>query len=147
MRNADRITGALTIIFGAWVAYLSNSMVLARGGVPGPGMLPLVCGLLLVLFGLILVIRPAESGETVSWPALNDGLRVAGSMAALAIFTLVVPYLGFPLTTFLILAILIWWWGDYRTWQAAIWGAGIALGMTIVFQTLLGAPLPAGFWG
>lgn len=147
MRNADRVTGVLTILFGAWVAYLSNTMVLERKGVPGPGMLPLVCGLLLILFGIVLLLRPAEAGIPVDWPEQKDGLRVVGSMVALAIFTVVVPYLGFPLTTFLILGILIWWWGDYRIWQAALWGAGIAIGMTVVFQTLLGAPLPTGIWG
>lgn len=147
MRNTDRVTGVLTILFGAWVAYLSNNMVLERRGVPGPGMLPLVCGLLLVLFGLILVARPAEAGIPVNWPAREDGIRVVGSMVALALFTIAVPYLGFTLTTFLILALLIWWWGTYHIWQAAVIGAVLAVGMMVVFQVLLGAPLPLGFWG
>lgn len=146
MQRADRITGIITLLLGAWVALLSTDMQLLSDGVPGPGLLPLICGVVFVVLGLALLLKPTEAGTPVPWPKAQDGGRVLGAVASMVIFTSLVPVLGFPVAAALFLAAMIWWWADYSPWLAVLLGVVLALTMMLVFQVLLNAPLPEGLW-
>lgn len=146
MRAADRITGAVTLLTGVWVAALAAGMRLLAGGVPGPGLLPLLCGVLLAGFGVALLLKPADAGTPIAWPQPRDGGRVAGALAALAVFTGLVPVVGFPVAAAVFLTGMIWWWARSDLWRAALAGVTLAVAMTLVFQVWLNAPLPEGIW-
>ncbi len=147
MTTTDRATGVVTLVLGVWVVSLATRMVLLAKGVPGPGLLPLITGLLLTAFGAMLLIHPGSHNASSSWPSRNDGGRVAGTVIALVLFTAAVPFLGFPIATALFLTGMTWWWGDYKWWVAVLVGVLFTLAMVLVFQVLLHAPLPRAAWG
>lgn len=147
MSSTDRATGAITLLLGAGVVFLSAGMPLLTRGVPGPGLLPMIIGLALAAFGAMLLVRPGDYAPTSGWPPREDGMRVAMTVGALVAYTAAVPILGFPIATTLFLAGLIWWWGTYRWWLAMIIGVISSLAMVVIFQILLRAPLPSGIWG
>lgn len=147
MSGTDRATGAVTLALGAFVAILAASMPLLRRGVPGPGLLPLITGLALVVFGGILLLHPGNDTPFSLWPARKDGLRVVATVAILMAYTAAVPVVGFPTASALFLTCLVWWWGNYRWWISVAIGVLAALAMVLVFEVLLHAPLPEGIWG
>ncbi len=147
MTVTNRITGAITLCLGALVTVIAAGMPLLDDRVPGPGLLPLFAGLALVVFGILLLVRPSNDSSPAELPPRDAPWQVAGAVGGVLLFTAVVPLLGFPIATALFLTGLIWWWGKYRWWVAALGSVLISLVMMLVFQILLDAPLPKGVWG
>lgn len=147
MSTIDRATGTITLAFGAFVVVLAVGMPLLTAGVPGPGLLPLIIGLLLVMFGVLLLLQPGQESSASSSLDREAGRRITGTIGAAVLFTAAVPIIGFPIATMIFLTVLIWWWGQYRWWIAGLISLLTSLSLMLVFQSLLHAPLPKGIWG
>jgi len=114
-----------------------------RSGIPGPGFLPFVAGLILVVLSLTLLISGIlrkRSGRTLDELLLPDRQalkRILQTLAALCFYALAVERLGFALTTFffMVLALKL----EPRRWTFII---PVAMGATIFFFALLAAALP-----
>jgi hypothetical protein len=65
---------------------------------------------------------------------------------AVCVYAAAVPTSGFFLATALLTAVLSAWWGGYRWWVGALVGGLSAAAMFLVFDVLLGVPLPRGPW-
>jgi putative tricarboxylic transport membrane protein len=146
VRNANRICGAVALAVAAVVGWEARNLVILTAGVPGPGLLPKLAALGTALCGLgLLLSRPGES-RRLEWPAGDVGRKIVGSIAALCVYVGLVPATGFLLATALFTAGLTGWWGGYRWWVAVLIGVGAAVAMFVLFDLLLGAPLPRGLW-
>lgn len=145
MRNADRITAALLLVF---------SLAFAAGGLkyytwwglegPGSGFLPFWLGLGLAGLAAVMLFRSLkEKHPGEDWSPRGEGLRriltVLGVTVALVALLKV---LGMVLGTFLFLAVLIRYLGGHRWWVTLAVAAATAGFNWLVFAHWLRVPFP-----
>src|SRR5512136_3055968 len=125
---------------------------LRRSGIPGPGFLPFVTGLLLVALSLILLfsrlVSKRDGGELAGaqMPRGEALKRILQALGALCLYVLILEPLGFAMTTFLFMIVILRL--EPRRWTFLI---PAALGATafffFLFKVLLRVPLPPGMLG
>ena len=113
---------------------------------PGPGVFPLLVGLVLLLgclgTGMEALLR--RTTEKVLWPKGPDRLRMLSILAAVIGYVLLLPYLGYPLNATLLSLTILQVMG-LRKWPVkAGLALGIGLGSYILGRYLLGIPMPTG---
>jgi hypothetical protein len=147
VRNADRITAALLLVF---------SLAFAAGGLkyytwwglegPGSGFLPFWLGLGLALLAAAMLVRSLkEKHPGEDWIPRGQGLRrilvVLGVSVALVALLKV---LGMILGTFLFLTVLVRYLGGHR-WTVTLAVAAATAGFNwLVFAHWLRVPFPEG---
>ena len=106
MKNRDLISSLFWAAFGAVFAIGGLQLGLVRQGIPGPGSLPFIVGLILIGLAVILLIQAGAHKSIVSERIFAErqtlkkfGLAVAGLIG----YGLVLKTLGFTLVTFLFL--------------------------------------------
>jgi putative tricarboxylic transport membrane protein len=123
-----------------------------RSGIPGPGFLPFVTGLILVALSVTLLIsrflnRGGRAGPKEE--PMPGGLalsRILKVLGALCLYVLILEPLGFILTTFLFMVLLLRL--EPRNWLFIVPGAiGATLFFFLLFKVLLRVPLPSGLLG
>jgi putative tricarboxylic transport membrane protein len=150
MKNNDQRSGLFWFAIGLAITAYSGKYGLGSLSSPGPGFLPFLSGL--AIAGLALVVffqqffkREREDVRDLwqkgHWPTV---LMVLGSMA---LYTLLLDFLGFLLDTFLLIAFLLRV-VEPMDWKKCLVGAlGTAGASYIIFQLWLKAQLPTGFLG
>lgn len=125
---------------------------LRRSGIPGPGFLPFVTGLILVAFSLILLIsrllKREEAAGSVREPMPSGEAlrRILKALGALCLYVLILEPLGFMLTTFLFMVLVLRL--EPRRWTFILPAAiGTTAFFFLLFKVLLRVPLPPGILG
>ena len=150
MKLSDAVFGLLLLALGAAVIAIVSSYPTIAAQRVGPALFPRLIAIGLVIGGLILIVRGWRARATVPWirfePWVHSPRHVAGALGVIGsvVFYIVAAnWLGFLLTSLIILSVL------FRLF-------GVALGRSIViaaiatfvihfaFYKLLRVPLP---WG
>lgn len=109
----------------------------------GARMFPIIIGVILGISALFPLLKPDPEPE---WPTR----RVAGQIGLVLLIMVAYAYtlvpLGFVLSTALAAALLSWRLGA-KPLVALPVGIGVAVGIYVVFNRLLGLSLAAGPWG
>ncbi|MGC9448000.1 tripartite tricarboxylate transporter TctB family protein [Cereibacter johrii] len=136
----DRIVALICILIGA--GYLAASFSITQGsfGDPlGPRIFPQILGALLILLSIVTLVQaPAAAGPATPGRAL---LAIAICGALVAGFILLMPLLGYPLTSFLLLAGFLVTLREPLL-RAILTAAGLTLLFHAVFAMLLGTYFP-----
>jgi len=142
----DRVSGSALILLGLFVMWERRVLPLGTHGQPGPGYLPLLLAILLVILGGLLVLqgRGATPLRTVVWSEAPHALAI---LACTAFATGLLERIGYRITMVLILGFLFGVMERLRPWQAAVLTLGFSLGTFWLFDSLLRVPLPRGGWG
>jgi hypothetical protein len=115
----------------------------AHGG-PGTRFLPVLLGVIVIVLGLVLALRPPAAEGALEPYAPGGAQRATWTLAAILAYVLAFGHLGFLLATTPFLAILLRAYGE-RRWPVVL---AVALGATGVtyalFAVWLGVPLPPG---
>ena len=123
-----------------------------RSGIPGPGFLPFVTGLILVALSLVLLLSrlltkrdtAVSSGEPM--PGGEALRRILQALGCLCFYALAVERLGFATTTFIFIVIVLRL--GPRSWTFIIPAAiGATAFFFFLFKVLLRVPLPPGILG
>ena len=139
-------------VLGAAGAYLVLALPYPRGvpARPGPGFFPLLVGVFLCGVALVFVARSLRGRLSAARPvpaAATAGAlwgRVGVTAAGLVGFGALLPWAGFPITTFLFVTALLKRLGGGRWSVAAVSGAVTAVLAYYFFAVLLDVPLPRG---
>ena len=150
MKLSDAVFGLLLLALGAAVIAVVSSYPTIAAQRVGPALFPRLIAIGLVIGGLILIMRGWRARATVPWirfePWVHSSRHVAGALGVVGsvlFYILAANWLGFLLTSLIILSVL------FRLF-------GVALGRSIViaaiatfvihfaFYKLLRVPLP---WG
>jgi hypothetical protein len=112
LRNVDIGLGLGLIPFALFAIVQSLALPLQqRGGVPGPGMAPLLLSIgLLILAALLLGSRlrgTADKFGEVSWPNRSELRRVVGVAVAVAVSIALLKPLGYIVSTVLLVGFLV----------------------------------------
>lgn len=152
----DRGTVLASAAFGALMLVAAVLVVVdavrlpETTGVVGPAAIPLPVGVLLGAVGAGLLVqarlRLAGAGRGPARPR-GAALRVLALVAALVAFALLLPLLGYVLTSAALFTAAAFLLGAPRDWRTAATGWALAATAFLVFDRLIGLTLPTGPWG
>jgi hypothetical protein len=142
---ADLIGGGLLIAFGVWFALHSveayNIGELRR---MGPGFFPTVLGILVAVFGLVLIVPALLRPAPLPVPALRPLLTiVAGGLA----FAMLIEPAGLVPATVALVCTVVLAETEVRVLRTVILAAALSAMAVGVFTEGLGIPVPAFRWG
>lgn len=154
MKKRDRVMAIFWILLGLMISIWSATFPFGKLKAPGPALLPLALGLILILLGGILffqaIIRKGGTSPEALSPFIPVGaafMRVAFTLGGLLLSIAFLEHLGFILTTFFLILFLMRAI-EPQKWKLAVFYALVsALGSFILFQVFLKTPLPRGFLG
>ncbi len=142
----DRLSGAFLALVGLFVVWERRVLPLGSAQHPGPGYVPLLLAVLLILFGVILIVRGkgAQPLASVAWPEAPHAIAI---LACCIFTTVMMERIGYRLTMLAALGFLFGVVERIKPWLAATLTASLALGSFWLFDSLLRVPLPRGGWG
>jgi putative tricarboxylic transport membrane protein len=137
----DRITGvllfALAVAFGLHARSFHTNFLTDP---LGPQAWPMMLGGILALFSIYLIVKPQHGA---AWPKRIVLLRQFVLVIALVGYALLLDPIGFLAATVLIVGFMALLLGA-RWWQAGITGLASSVALYLLFNSLLGLPLPTG---
>jgi putative tricarboxylic transport membrane protein len=143
---ADRIGGLITIIFGGVAISEAVRLYPTRESFyVGDHLMPGIVGAAMVLLGLIMVIRKGERFK-VQFPDKVIMRKMLLVMGALILYWILINYMGYIFSTFIISCLLFRLIGSYPYVKAAIFSAGVTVVIYFVFIYWLDMLFPAGFF-
>lgn len=154
MKNSDLISGIFWLFIGLLLSVCATRYPIGNMIRPGPGLLPLVLGIILIFFSLILVgktwgpfRRTQEVKEVPFYPKPGGWIKVVYTVSILFFSALLFEKIGYLLTVFLLIFFLMLG-AEFKSWKRILLVAFFtAAGVYVVFVLLLKQPLPRGFWG
>jgi putative tricarboxylic transport membrane protein len=139
--RTDRILGVALATLGAAAIWAAQSLeVLFLGDPVGPKPFPTAAGVVLLVSGVLVALRP---GAPVAWPTPARLGAIALAAAALASYALLMRPLGFVLATALAVSVSSAVFGA-RLWAAGLLGLAVGTALFLLFDRVLEIPLPHG---
>lgn len=152
MKRDEIIAGMVVFIFGGVTAALSLRMPIGTFRMPGTGMFPLILGILLMFLSCIFLLKLLYQQKKAT--ARRDSFSERGSPVQLILFfgTMVLAtaffnQLGYPLTSFLLLVVLLRTLGMKQWFLNILLSSLSAVASYFLFVQWLKIPLPKGWIG
>jgi len=145
-RTGRAVTGALGLIFSILYLVEGRNLELGRLGAPGPGIFPLIVGVIfaLVSAGVIADALLSKTPEKVTFPKGDDRKRLVIVYVSFAIYAALFKVVGFLFATVALVTIFTRIVGNVSWPKALICGLGLTCLMWVLFVLLLGVRLPTG---
>ncbi|MGA6979680.1 MAG: tripartite tricarboxylate transporter TctB family protein [Pseudolabrys sp.] len=143
----ERTLNVFWIVFGAASAAYAWSLGMVGPAGPESGLFPFIASIIVSGAGIVLLLRPATQVRALDFPRGAGLWRVVGVILGLIVMAAGMPYLGFSVTSFITMIILL------RTVDQSSWLGAIALAFAStvsvfwLFGQMLGMALPRGPWG
>lgn len=137
----DRVIGVVLALAGVGLAVEATTFDVSFMTDPvGPKALPFLVATMLVASGLVAVARPRPD---VPLPPADIAIRIGAAVVVFFIYAAALPWLGFFLsTTLVVTALSLLYRGPLLPSAAA--AAVLAGGLWLLFVRLLSLPLPVG---
>jgi putative tricarboxylic transport membrane protein len=135
---SDRLTGLALLALAVAYGILAGGYQAMIGDPLGPAVFPMA--LALAGLSVYLIVRPDPGPD---WPKRRALLKQVLTLVAFVAYAYLLEPLGFLVSTFVAVAVLGWLLGA-RLWQAGAAGVAIAAVLFVLFDAVLGLPLPAG---
>ena len=120
---------------------------IVAGAIVGDDTFPLIIGASLLLLGLYTIFVARWSTQPVQFPVSTARHKLVASVGALCAYCIVMPYLGYTVSTLVVSIGLYRVMGGYR-WPVALLIGGLTTGaLFLVFVVWLVEPLPTGWIG
>jgi putative tricarboxylic transport membrane protein len=152
----DRHAVLATAVFGAVLLLAAVLVIVDALRLPdtsaaiGPATVPMPIGALLGVTGAALLVRARarlRTATTSDSASRAGAIRVLGLVLALVVFALLLPVLGYVLTSAALFAAAALLLGAPRPVHAIAWGWALAAIVFLIFDRLIGLSLPTGPWG
>lgn len=140
---SERIFGVFLLLLSAAGIFVGWDLQAPVAYEPvGPRAFPLLVFLLLGLCAAALI---ASRPQPTKWAPPTVLLRIGALFVIILLYAYVFDKLGFVLSTALMcVPVAHFFGGSWR--QALIGGAGLGVGLSILFDRVLDVALPAGLW-
>jgi len=142
--NADRLSGSVLFLFALAVIWQASKFPFGTIRAPDSGFLPMSFAITLALMSALIVLRTWLPRTAVTeMPAWGGMGRVVATVMALVVYASAVDWLGYLLSTLLIMLLLLR--GIERTgWGMSLLIACISAVASYVLFRQLGVALPQG---
>lgn len=153
MNRDEVIGGAIIFLFGGVTLILSLGMPLGTFRMAGPGLFPLCLGIILMILATIFLINTKYRKKSTTEkpedmvPTPRSTRQMLLFLGATTIAVACFNTLGFPLTSFLLMVLLLRSLGIKRWPFLMIMSLATAVGSYILFVQILKIPLPKGLLG
>ncbi len=150
MKRADVTIALILTGLAAFILLEAGKLSFGSMRVPRTAFFPIILATLLLILSLILLGQALRGARTVRGPDRIEAegwYRIGATLVTLVGFALVLERLGFLLSTFLLMVLLL------RAIEPQAWPKVIAVALVTslvvyaIFGWLLGIPLPAGVLG
>lgn len=133
------------IAIGAAIAVLSVFLGLGSFANPGAGLMPFIAGLLIAILGGLDLIATYRSKKRspVEIPQGEAVRKIVVATAALVVYSLLMPTLGFSLTT-MALMLVLFRYTEAISWKTSLLTAFCVTAVAYLLFTQLGTELPQG---
>jgi putative tricarboxylic transport membrane protein len=141
------IVHLLWIVLSIMICLGSVQLNLGALTEPGPGFMPFVIGVLLLLLSIASLLEENRSIKEQILPSMprERALKLIFTMVALWLYAILLPVAGFVLTTFALMLFLFKVIEKVR-WQMAVIASGLSVVVCYFLFTSLGAEFPKGFF-
>ena len=148
MRRAEQITCLFWLALAGALCVGSIQLKVGTPSEPGSGFLPFGTGLLLGILALFHLVQITFRKDEKEEPLLGEvrWRRGACVVASLVIYALLLPLLGYLLSTFFLMAILFSIYERKKWWVVGSAGLLVVLVTYLVFHHWLKVQFPAGFF-
>jgi putative tricarboxylic transport membrane protein len=150
MLRKDLISSLFWIASGALIILGSLRLPLGGPQNPGPGFLPFLVGVLMLILSVALLVRSVhfKGGKRTEPAAVSSkSFKLIGTAAALFLFAFAFPHLGFLITTIPLMIFLSRVIGELNWRVSLAIGFLTSLAMYALFKTWLKVQFPVGPWG
>jgi len=129
------------LLLGAFATWEAARMPFGTAAMPGPGMMPMALGVLLMLSAAGLVVLELKAPVTDA--AVLLGTRhVALAAAAIVVAGLLFERAGFLITSSLFLFVMLVALSALGWWRSLLAAVAVSIAARYLFQNLLGVTLP-----
>ncbi len=139
--TVDKLLSSFFLLIGVFYVLSSRSLTLGTFSAPGEGFIPIIIGMLMIIFSSILLFRRETSVERSS--AGRDVtarvIKIAGTILA---YVFLIALIGFKLSTFLVLLVSVRIFGGDNWKGNIIFSLITTVFSVILFQVWLQLPLP-----
>jgi hypothetical protein len=147
LRNADRVTAALLLVFS--VAFAAGALKQYQwwgSGGPGPAFMPFWLGLVMAALSLGMLIRSIKDRNPgPAWFPRGEGLRdILVVLGVTTLFVALLNVLGMVIGSAIYLAVLVAYLGRHRWWVTIGVALAAAFFNWLVFVHWLHVPFPEG---
>ena len=151
MQIHDKLSGLFWLAIAIFVCEQSLHISIGTFGSPASGFLPFWAGVILGVFAIILMVKSIlkkKSGGKISdlWKGV-EWSKVILVLISLFVYAVLLPRLGYLITTFGLMTFLFGIKGRRRLWTQAVSAAITVLVTYIIFYVWLGVQLPKGIVG
>jgi len=150
MKKIDIFSSLFLILIGGVFCVSSLNLGIGEIHAPGPGLIPLGTGALLILFSIGTILEAHFGSKVENETQLFKGKRwsvVVWVLLCLFAYVLVLDILGFILATFLILTVLFKI-SEKQSWKIALLASAMTTGFSyFLFDYMLQCSFPRGFLG
>lgn len=147
MKKANIITSLICIVFSlAVIIYSWAVFPKGSGGVPGPAVFPILIACMMLLSGLVILVDAIRTNSDEKIVLLSkDNIRVYISMGIMLAYCVMVPVVGFVVSSVIFLTVTIRWFSQKKIWVCLAWAAAMSGIVYAVFTYLLKVSLKFGF--
>ena len=148
MKKYDIIPIIFWIGLSIFVMVLSIRLDLGKFHNPGPGLMPFILGILLLIVSFYLLIMSlfkigGKKETSKREPTQIDFVKIGLVLFSLFVYTLLLEKVGYLITTFLLLIILFRSAGSKR-WRSVLIASTLAVFLTYFVFTSFGLRFPEG---
>ncbi len=149
-RTADMASGVFLAALGLVSLFASLNIAGVTGEHLHPRTLPYFLSLVIMVAGLALFWggwRYRGEEKPVDWPGREGWKRILIALVTMTAYLLLIETLGFTLTSFIMLAFLIWYLGHYHPLFIILFSLVTAVIIYFLFIQFLGLSFPTGPFG
>ena len=150
MKKYDRVSSLLWLSFALYIGIESLRLPLGSWRDPGPGFLPLGAGICLAILSLTAYFQArsrVEEKTRKGWYSPEKWKSLVFILAVLFGYALFLDYLGFLISTFLLL-VMLFRFVEPQRWVVCIGGSAlISIASYVIFEIWLKTQLPKGILG
>lgn len=138
---------AAALLFGLVYLLAGRGLALQSSTGPGPGLIPLLAGLLVVASAAWALATGASAVPSgTAFPRGEAAWRVPALLGLLASYLVLLPIVGHLIVMIPVASAATWVLGRRPWWAAVAVGVGMSVGSWALFELVLGVPLPAGLF-